>query len=558
MTDKPSADLDSDIILRPTRLFTELDACIAEDREAGQSHVGSSMSPSPSRQELDRQIDVSLRHAIRSFAARWLHLVPQAEPFVPPHQCIVRELWRASRRDMLKVINRVSYRSVLTLFLFGLTPIPVGVSEEEEMDGLTGQICVQTALQQVQRLRERQRNYQFNGSKVSLGPDVSMSMSSSPAPTPSSNITSTFLSAESRAYWGALIFDTSASLTLNFRSSLTSGLHGVGTESSWQALKMGAGSFHTRTEEWRRGSVELTEDMVKQVIAAASAGNLYLLKMIAVLKEALREGYEEKKLAGAWTCALEALDMFKVTFLPLLRLCQRRLRFLGQVERLNWYELMLHHFLGILLLIDGIEAADRSDLLSQLTETRADAEREILNTLQFGLDSTYLVHGVHHTNTVTNTVTNTNTNTNTSTNTSTNSLLGNNPLSGNTDTNPLLGNTNTNPLSGVQSTNTNTNTNTNPLSGALGNFALSRSSVLSASFVAIDPFPHHVVAAVQLMHKVVSREYDQRRITLDTCQRLTSTLLQALEHAPQTSKSVDAARQELSGELEILMSGRRR
>jgi hypothetical protein len=39
---------------------------------------------------------------------------------------------------MLKVINRVSYRSVLALFLFGLTPIPVGVSPEEELDGLTG------------------------------------------------------------------------------------------------------------------------------------------------------------------------------------------------------------------------------------------------------------------------------------------------------------------------------------------------------------------------------------------------------------------------------------
>ncbi|EXJ83352.1 hypothetical protein A1O1_06973 [Capronia coronata CBS 617.96] len=468
--DMISGDMDSDIVLHPTRLFTELDAYLAEDREVRK--LDTAWSLSSSRQERDRQIDQSLRHAIRSFAARWLHLVPHAKEALSSHEDIVRELWRATRRDMLKVINRVSYRSVLTLFLFGLTPIPVGISEEEEMDGLTGQICVQTALQQVQRLRERQRNYQFNGTKVSLGSDVF----SSPAPT--STFTRSFLSSESRAYWAALIIDTSASLTLNFRSSLTSGLHGVHAESSWRVLKMGTGSFHTRTQEWRQGTVPMTDDMVTQVIAAASAGNVYMLKMIAVLKEALREGYEDDKVAEAWTSCLKAMEIFKVTFRPLVNLCERRLPLLGEAERLNWYELMLHQHLGVLLLVDGVEAAERTDLLSQLREAQLDAERDLLDVIRIGLESTYTIRGPEG------------------------------------------------PMSGEETP-----------------------AVLSASFVAVDPYPHHMVAAVQLMNKAVGREYKQGRITFETYKSLKQILLRTLEELPQTSKSVEATRRELGASV---------
>ncbi|KAJ4505601.1 hypothetical protein HRR83_008600 [Exophiala dermatitidis] len=472
---------DSDIILHPTRLFSELDACLAEDWEA--RNVGSGWPSSMSRQEKDYQTEQSLRRAIHSFAARWLHLVPLTLPPGVVQFDITRELWRRARTDMLKVINRVSYRSVLTLFLFGLTPIPVGISEEEELDGLTGQICVQTALQQVQRLRERQQNHQFNGTKVSLG---TTDMFSSPAPR--SNFSRIFLSAESRAYWGALIFDTSASLTLNYRSFLTSGLHGVASESSWRVLKMGLGSFYTRTEDWRTGVVEMTDNMALEAIAGAGAGNMYLWKMIAVLKESLREGHGEEKVAEAWTACMEALEMFKATFRPLLDLCEPRIRFMDQARKLHWFQLMLHHNLGLLILIDGVAAAERSDLLAQLTQVRLEAERELLDAINFGLDNSYTIHGPPRRSSVSG-------------------------VSGG--------------ISGVQSS-----SNSFP-------------TVLSASLVAINPYPHSLVAAIQLVDKAVSRDYMQGKVGLEAYRRLKTTLLRALEQSPQMSMSVEAARREM-------------
>lgn len=56
---------------------------------------------------------------------------------------------------MLMLLNRVSYRSVLALSLFAQTPVPVGVGEEEELNGLSAPICMHTALMHVQKLRQQ-------------------------------------------------------------------------------------------------------------------------------------------------------------------------------------------------------------------------------------------------------------------------------------------------------------------------------------------------------------------------------------------------------------------
>ncbi|KIX92756.1 uncharacterized protein Z520_11608 [Fonsecaea multimorphosa CBS 102226] len=471
-------DPNSSIISPPSEYFSELDESIFGDWEARNQQV-SVQSPSQTQQRWD-QIDQSLRHAKQSFAARWFHLLPPAERVgvLPEH--IVREFWRRSRRDMLKVVNRVSYRSALTLFLFSLTPVPVGISEEEEMDGLTGQLCVQAALQQIQRLREGQRSCQFSGSMVVQASDPLT------RPAASSKLSDSFLRSEARAFWAALTFDTSSSLTLNLRSTLTSGLHGVEAETCWRTLRMGASSFHTRTEEWRRNPFSMTEDEVLQTIAAAAAAKLYVWKMISVLKEALREGSEDEKVLRAWTSAALGIEIFRVTFRPLLNDCERRLPFLGQVERLNWYELMLHYYMGIMILVDALEVARRDDLLSQLKDTKLEAEHEIFRALKFGLDGQFTVGGTQQ------------------------------------------------PGSSTGTHNSNSD------------------QTISASFIALDPYPHHVVAAVHLLEKVVSKQYRKGQIKLEAYKHVNGTLLKCLAELPQTSKAVQAARQNLENSFKGL------
>ncbi|RHZ43556.1 uncharacterized protein CDV56_100254, partial [Aspergillus thermomutatus] len=71
----------------------------------------------------------------------------------------------------------------------------------------------------------------------------------------------------------------------------------------------------------------------------------------------------------------------------------------------------------------------------------------------------------------------------------------------------------------------------------------------SVPLVAIDPYPHHVVAGMQLLWKGIERDYQAGEIARDTCKELQSVLLQTLELLPQTSKSVQKATEEARDSL---------
>lgn len=76
-----------------------------------------------------------------------------------------------------------------------------------------------------------------------------------------------------------------------------------------------------------------------------------------------------------------------------------------------------------------------------------------------------------------------------------------------------------------------------------------RSVTFTVPLIAIDPYPHHVVAAVQLMRKAIDRDYGSKKITQDSYDSLNATLESALKHIPQSSKYTQAARQKFSSGL---------
>lgn len=61
---------------------------------------------------------------------------------------------------------------------------------------------------------------------------------------------------------------------------------------------------------------------------------------------------------------------------------------------------------------------------------------------------------------------------------------------------------------------------------------------MTVPLVAIDPYPHHVVAAVKLMQNAIDRDFAAQKISGDAYNNLRSTLKHALTQLPQVSKSV--------------------
>jgi hypothetical protein len=67
---------------------------------------------------------------------------------------------------------------------------------------------------------------------------------------------------------------------------------------------------------------------------------------------------------------------------------------------------------------------------------------------------------------------------------------------------------------------------------------------VTVPLVAIDPYPHHVVAAVRLLWLGMERDYETGKLDFGTLENLQSILLQTLDLLPQTSKSVRNAKEQ--------------
>jgi hypothetical protein len=369
-----------DSTLCPTQIFRKLDACLSGNLVP--SPTPDAIEITDREEQINAQIDRTLIVAKHAYAAPWLLLVT-SEPILPTTQVldVVRASWRAARQEMLKAINRTSYRSILALYLFAHTPVPVGLSEYEDLDGLSGSVCIQTAVCHLQRLRARKTTRQFE------------LFASEPSLICPGNVPS-FLDLESRAHWAAMMWDTSMSLTSDFRTSLTSGLKGACSEPTWRLVKAFLfGSFVPRAEQWRGEDFEPTEKVIDEIVSAASICKTYVWKNITSLKEALREGVHDDGVLFAWKALLDAIDIFNTYIRPLLKSPELRPDCLDQRLRLKWYQVNLQYNLGILFLINSLEDAARSDLLQEIVAMKKDTEREAFTVLKLGLETSYTIAG---------------------------------------------------------------------------------------------------------------------------------------------------------------------
>ncbi|KAH8651308.1 hypothetical protein BX600DRAFT_528485 [Xylariales sp. PMI_506] len=337
--------------------------------------------------EFDARITQCLKAAVQSFTARWLPLVLHGTGVTADdHAELSRRKWYDARKAMMRAVNLVSYRSVLALYLFSQTPIPAGIPEEEKLDGISGMVCSQAALVQIQKLRARQQSHayrEFGEPAWEAAPVASASRS---------GVIGDYLDLESRAHWVAVMWDTANSLRYNIRASLTSGLRGACLEPVWQLVRTClVGSFHPETEHWRTDGFEVSDGAACRIFSGATICNIYIWKTITSLKEALREGVDEEGVLFSWQSFLDALNVYKSSIRPLLTTCEKQLHFLDQLSRLRWYQVTIQYCMGILILVDAMLAANRSDLLSQINDLRQDAEHQAVNVIIFGVENTYTI-----------------------------------------------------------------------------------------------------------------------------------------------------------------------
>ena len=321
-------------VISITRLFVALDKWVAEGRHGSGFATDNSIEASEVDGEKADQLDLSLVKAIHCFSARWLHLGEISGLHYPQHSChdsLVRHFWRTARKDMLKVINKNSYRSALTLLIFGLTPTPSGLEKGEEADGLTGRTCMRLGLEMLRQLRVQLSDSQFYSSKIlrSIKDGLWNSMAKD-------GYEAEFISMESAAYAAGMIFDNDLPLIETCRFSLSAGLLGFESEPIFGLFKPQACIFHDATETWRRDGFDVSNENVSRIVLATATWTYYFWKLVAIFKEALREGYDEKIVATNYSEVLDSIQKFKITFRPLMDTCEQRLQFLPWRLNYGW------------------------------------------------------------------------------------------------------------------------------------------------------------------------------------------------------------------------------
>jgi hypothetical protein len=186
------------------------------------------------------------------------------------------------------------------------------------------------------------------------------------------------------------MWDTSDAMSSDMRTLLTSGLNGACGEPAWRLSKAFlVGSFVPATEQWSANGFEIDDEGVSQIIGAASVSQTLMWKNITSVKEALREGVDEDTVLWVWSSLQETMGIFRKSARPLLGACERRIHFINQGNRFGWFEVTLQYCVGIMVLVDALEVAKRSDLLQQLFEVRKEVEHESIAVLKFGTDNVY-------------------------------------------------------------------------------------------------------------------------------------------------------------------------
>lgn len=319
------------------------------------------------------EVEQGLRRAIHAFAARWLPVLAcNQSDDTTAREAFARDAWRSAGSYMLRVVNRLCYRSVLTLHLFGQTPVPAGISKEEEPAALNAAVCSQTAFLQVQQLRDRVR------------PMVRTAAAQNPV------ILERFINLETRAYWLATMWDTAGAMSLSVRSAMTSGLKGACSEPTWRLVRSYLVGLPHQFDKLSGKTDRQSQTLLSsQILAGANVSRLYLWKNITSINEALREGVEEADLQQSWTSLPDAMEIWRAVVDSRLKGLGAHLPALAPSDQLCWFDANLRRSLGLLKLSKTLEENGRADLALQLAPAGHEARQGAFNILRYGLVTTF-------------------------------------------------------------------------------------------------------------------------------------------------------------------------
>lgn len=271
-----------------------------------------------------------------AYSVRWLllrdttetHDLEKRDKIVSSKKELASNLWRDARQHIYAAMARPTYRSILALYLFGITPSSPNVDLDDIKDP-----CLETALNHHNLLRSRfLTKTQTPDSIVDL-------LSPRPFPTterPPNRDESELKCMTDIAYWFGIISDTTRSLTRCRPSVLLPG--GSGEKKVWSAVRERTDTFEKEFQSLVDLRAPLADNFVNLILQHAFAFKTLVWSAITRVQDAVFHQVSDISLADAIDTVRIESNRFERVFGTLLSYCQRDFMLLNRSTQLSYSE----------------------------------------------------------------------------------------------------------------------------------------------------------------------------------------------------------------------------
>lgn len=285
----------------------------------------------------DRLINQALISAVHAFSARWLPLscFGEVDEIKSPHLTMVKEhfvecIWKRAQKDVEKVITLPSYRSILALYLFGVTP-----TSSKNLERRIADHFMETALRHYVRLRARKC---ITGNSVVLMPsDINQDFGGEEHITRSQDAHEEHQHLEDTAYWFGIVIDGSRALTRCQPSVLLPGLTGDSTV--WNLIKKQSENSDQLFHSLSSAKTLLTDEVVTIMVQYGFQCKTLFWKAVSRLQECIFYQSIEASIPVLLGEIQREITRFEDKFTPFLDKCGRDYILLSIKSRINYCKL---------------------------------------------------------------------------------------------------------------------------------------------------------------------------------------------------------------------------
>jgi hypothetical protein len=280
--------------------------------------------------EQNAVINQALISAVHAFSARWLPAGRFArgtdtdvQRATEIKEYFLESIWKRAHSDVLRVLTRPSYRSILALYLFGTTP-----TTPKNKDRCIADHCFETCLRQYLQLRARSST-RTSHSAIETRPNLHLQETTGQV-----QARKELKHLEDTAYWFGIVIDGSRSLTRCQPSVLLPGFHGEALV--WDPIKQQTDSFGTLYAPIQSSKAPLTDETVLTMIQYGAACKTLFWKSVSRIQDHLFYQTVESPLEVLVGYAVEEMGRFERVFSPFFDHCTRDWILLSEKSRLSY------------------------------------------------------------------------------------------------------------------------------------------------------------------------------------------------------------------------------